>query len=476
METQDQRTLKVLSAAFTAWNNAGSLRAARTRNKNFTYGRQLDDIVTLPDGTRATEREAIIASGKEPLTNNLMRQLVKTVVGKFREINAERSKNAITGELGRFYSDCDLAEIDARAMEEFLLSGMCVQKVDMCQHLNNWELGVKNVSPQRFFINAIASPDGSDCEIVGELHDMSIPEMILRLASHDRNLAMRIRSIYNNSINKRTEETRTLLGFDNSEGADFWSTGTGKCRVIEVWTRETREVLQVHDYKTATLRTVPLSEASSVARLQQERKRTGDAPVEYMWEVQQYWHCRWISPMGDLIAEYDSPFAHREHPYAVKMYPLTDGEVHAFVEDIIDQQKYVNRLISLIDQVMSNSAKGVLLYPTEALPFGMSWDEIRSRWNSPSGVIPFDPTSGSEPKQVSSNCSNIGAYELLSLEMKLFDEISGVAGTMRGREVSSAMGAELYKQQRQNSTVVLLDIFDTFAHFQKIRDRLITEA
>ena len=476
METQNQRTIKVLAAAFNAWNNAAILRESRARNKNFTYGRQLDDLVALPNGSVVTEREAIIASGKEPLTNNLIRQLVKTVVGKFRELNAERSKGAISEKLQQFYSRHHLAEIDARAMEEFLLSGVCVQKVDVVRTLNSWELGVQNVSPHKLFINAITQPTVSDCEIVGELHDMSIPEIILKLASHDRALASRIRSIYNSNINSRTDATRSLLGLDNSNGAEFWAARNGKCRVFEVWTRETREVLQVHDYKDGTLRVVPLNEASSVARMQQERKRTGGAPVEYMWEVQQYWHCRWISPMGDLIAEYDSPFAHGMHPYAIKLYPLTDGEVHAFVEDIIDQQKYVNRLISLIDQVMSNSAKGVLLYPTDALPFGMSWDEIRNRWNSPSGIIPFDPTSGTTPKQISSNCSNIGAYELLSLEMKLFDEISGVAGTMRGREVSSSMGAELYKQQQQNSTVVLLDIFDTFAHFQQMRDSLIANA
>lgn len=478
MENTNQNDLLVLAAAHRAWADGSKLRQSRLRNKNFTYGRQLDDLVTLPDGTVATERDAILASGKEPLTNNLMRQLVKSVVGRFRQINTERiSKIAESNPaLFKFYQNNHLAEMDARSIEEFLISGVCIQKVDMIRKLNCWKLGVENVSPNRFFINAVTSPTLDDCEIVGQIYDMSVAEIILRLASGNRALATRIREIYSHNINARTSSIRRKLGFDDPAYSDFWTPVAGKCRVYEIWTRETREILRVHDYRDGTLRCVNTNEAAAIRAEQQRRHLAGESPIEFSWGVEQFWHCRWMSPAGVVLLQYDSPFAHRSHPFAIKLYPLTDGEVHAFMEDVIDQQKYINRLVSLIDHVMSSSAKGVLLYPTSAVPAGMSWENIRQRWSSPSGVIPFDSTSGDAPRQVISNSAGIGAYELLSLEMKLFDEISGVTGALRGRDSSTRTGAELYKEQTKNATVVLLDIFETFAHMQSQRDNLILSA
>ena len=64
------------------------------------------------------------------------------------------------------------------------------------------------------------------------------------------------------------------------------------------------------------------------------------------------WHCRFYAPGGELLDEYDSPYGHGMHPFMVKMYPLIDGEVHSFVEDVVDQQRYINRLITLMDHCL----------------------------------------------------------------------------------------------------------------------------
>ena len=80
--------------------------------------------------------------------------------------------------------------------------------------------------------------------------------------------------------------------------------------------------------------------------------------------------------------------AHRSHPFAVKFYPLTDGEIHSFVEDVIDQQKAINRLMVQIDHIMATSAKGVLLFPLDQKPADIDWRDISERWAQPDGVIP----------------------------------------------------------------------------------------
>ena len=81
-----------------------------------------------------------------------------------------------------------------------------------------------------------------------------------------------------------------------------------------------------------------------------------------------------LTPQGDVLRSGRSPYRHGSHPFVFKAYPFIDGEIHSFVSDIIDQQKYANRLISMYDWILRASAKGVLLFPEGALPEGSDRD------------------------------------------------------------------------------------------------------
>ena len=82
--SRDELNDAVLRAAHRAWAAGAALRAARTRNKRFTYGDQWGDVTIDANGKRVTEWERYSEGGDAPITNNLIRQLVKTVVGRFR--------------------------------------------------------------------------------------------------------------------------------------------------------------------------------------------------------------------------------------------------------------------------------------------------------------------------------------------------------------------------------------------------------
>ena len=177
--------------------------------------------------------------------------------------------------------------------------------------------------------------------------------------------------------------------------------------------------------------------------------------------------------MGDLLCEYDSPWPHGSHPFVIKLYPLTDGEVHAVVEDLIDTQKHVNRMIALLDQMMRSSAKGVLLFPETALPDGWTWEDARRCWSSANGLLPYNPRYGeAKPEQVSSNGTNIGAYQMIELQMKLFEEISGVSGALQGK-APTVNSANVYQMQSENANIALSDVYDTFEAFRRQRDHKI---
>ena len=148
-----------------------------------------------------------------------------------------------------------------------------------------------------------------------------------------------------------------------------------------------------------------------------------------------------------------------------------DGEIHSFVEDIIDQQRYINRLITLIDFIMGASAKGVLLFPEDQIPDGMSIEDVAEQWTRYNGIILFKPKPGGVlPQQISTNATNVGAYELLNLQLRLIEDISGIHGAMQGKVATTVTSGVLYAQQTQNSSLNLIDLFESFKSFREERD------
>lgn len=421
----------MLSKSYAAWVAGADFRARRARQKRFTYGDQWGDIV--PDGTgrMICEYDFTLEKGKRPLTNNLIRQLVKTIVGRYRTRAAEQ----------RLYDDDpssvdarnSLAELDARMMEEFVISGAAVQRVVAERRPGGDGVWVDNVDPRRFFVNNFRDPRGLDIDFIGMLHDLSWPQVINRFARGSRTRAAWLKSLFADpgSAPLAAEE---MLGAGSADAADFFRAPAGRFRVIETWALEGRP-----------------------------------STFHGRMRMDMVWHCRWLAPDGTILDEYNSPFPHRSHPFVVKLYPLTDGEIHSFVEDIIDQQRNINRLTTLIDSMMGATAKGVLLFPIDQLPRGVSLQEVADRWACTDAVIPITGRGNQMPVQIQA-IPNPGAYQQLEMQMNLLGRTSGISDALLGRDVSPSTGSALYKAQIENSTVALVDLLDTFASFTAARN------
>jgi len=443
--------------------SAAGLRQSRLRNKRFTYGDQWGDPVKDHQGHWMTEGEYLNSQGCQSITNNLIRQLVKTIVGRFRSQYIKGDDGMADKRLSQAVQDNELDELDSRALEEFLISGCCIQRVDTCHDPGgDQQTSVHNVNINQLFTGPIHDTRAWDCELIGQLHDLNIAQLLRRVAGGNQRRAAWVRRLYTDGAEERIADFTTRLGADSQLGTDFWHARDGKCRAIEVWTLESREVMVCHNRREGTLSVEP---AHTVGRLK------GHPDITMCWDIATVWHCRWFSPMGDLLCEYDSPWPHGSHPFVIKLYPLTDGEVHAVVEDIIDTQKHVNRLISLLDQVMRSCAKGVLLFPETALPDGWTWEDARRCWASAGGLLPYNPRySDAKPEQVHVNGTNIGAYQMIELQMRLFEEISGVSGALQGKE-PTVISANAYQLQSENANIALSDVYDTFQAFRRQRDR-----
>ena len=252
--------LRVLDAALKAWISWGEIRRRRRRNKDFTYGRQWGDLVKDDNGQWIAEGDLLARCGKEPLTNNMLRQLIKCVVGRFRKSVADEAK-AVERVLSRgkekkglrmFAAGCIVGindtperraaatykvncieELDARSLEEFLISGCCVQRIDDgddCSPAPGIP-AVEMLNVNRFFSNMMEDVRGTDCEIVGYLHDLHVSELIMRLAHGDVAESRRIRDVYSSL---QSIYTSAEIGSDAERCGSFWQAKGGKCRAIEV--------------------------------------------------------------------------------------------------------------------------------------------------------------------------------------------------------------------------------------------------
>lgn len=482
----------VLEEAHAAWDAIDAYRRQRVRNRNYTFGKQWGDTVLLPDGRTVTEEQYLREQGKVPLKNNMIRQLIKSVLGQFRSMQTEPvcvARDRREQELGELmsatmqyaYQHNRLYELDSRTLEEFLISGSCFHKIGYGYRRGKQDVWVDAIPPSRIFFNNMEDTRLWDCTLIGELHDMSLSDVIARFSAGDEAGAKRLAEIYGDVTEENLYHTYDTLTGERLDNLGFYMpVATDLCRVIEVWKLESRPRLRCHDILTGEYYKVDIDERSHIEQINRERKAAAaeqgveedNVPViETEWFVDHFWYYRFLSPLGDILDEGESPYWHGEHPYALRLYPLLDGEIHSFVEDVIDQQRYINRLITMIDFIMGSSAKGVLLFPEDQIPDGMTLDDIASEWSRYNGVIPFRPKPGDTmPQQISVNATNVGAYELLSLQMRLLEDISGVHSAMQGKTVPGGTASSLYAQQIQYSATNLLDIFESFKIFREERD------
>lgn len=431
--------LPLLEEVTRTWRRGEEIRARRRRLMQHTYGDQWSDWTFTAEGLPVTEYDKAVMSGMRPLTNNLLRALVKSVVGRFR-FNVSQAPQTADAALRDFHSANFISELDARALEEYLISGCAIQKI-VCEARPGCGMGVwtDNVSPGSFFCNQFHDPRGSDIRLLGMVHDMTIEEIKLRFGHRStRRCAALERACYESHSSRRTPlESLGASGSLASLLSPPEGDETGLFRVIEVWTFDI-------------------------------------SPSDP--HLDPHWHCRFLLPTGRVIDETRSLLPSGSHPFAVKFYPLTDGKIHPFIEDLVGQQKHINTLITTIDQILANSAKGVLLMPVDAIPAGFDLAKVADIWSRPGGVIPIRPGAKSKPEEITAAGRSEGAARLLEIEMQLFQQISGVTAALQGQVSGSNMSASLYESQVYNSAIALLDVYESFNSFRELRDRIALES
>ncbi|MDE6234363.1 MAG: hypothetical protein K2M56_01265 [Muribaculaceae bacterium] len=485
---------ELLEAASRHWLAMGQFRTDRERCKRYCYGRQWDDVIEV-DGERMKEEDYIRSQGNVPLKNNLIRRLVRSVLGVFRNqysypeaeklelLSSDPDQKLLYGRLLLNAERNRLEELHARTMEEFLISGLAVHRKSLAPPPEGAGgmpavLSLTSyVTPDSFFLDS-ATRDirGWDARVVGQIHDVDFPTLCASLARGPEDVVA-LRGIYGEATGQSGETGlfRSCYGMPSGGGAfggedisamrDFYRpSAPGLCRVIEIWTRESTERYRIHDRRSGELYKIESADYDQFRTLHEEEIAAGQITLQ--WIVDDVWRYHYLSPSGHVLAEGISPIPGGGQPYVWKAYPFIDGEIHSFVADVIDQQRHTNRLITLYDWVIRSSAKGVLLFPESALPDDVEIDDISDEWSRFNGVILFRPKAGMPlPQQVSGGASQAGITDLLNIQLKMLEDVSGVNGALEGKINSGSVSGTLYNQQTRQAMTALLDILESYNAF-----------
>jgi hypothetical protein len=483
------RNTELLNRCETEWENLRKFRERSERCKRYTYGDQWGDYVVTHSGRLMREREAMSRKGISPLTNNLIRRLVNTVVGTYtkaqtepictaRDRDEQKVSDMMTVTLQCNWNVNKMPVLLANQFEQFLISGAVFLKEKWKLENGKEDAYTEAVNPNNiFFTSEMKDPIHWDLSMIGELHDITFNELCAAFAKKAEDYD-RLKELYAPAFasNNRSSSYDKTADLHRSRNMSFLTPyDPSMCRVIEVWTQEIRQRYYCWDILRGETWKIEEKDKEQIDAINAERIRQGlsegmkeeDIPlIKCRFIMDKYWWYQFLTPTGVILEEGETPFDNETHPYTIKMYPFVNGEVHSFVADVIDQQRYFNRMITLNDSVIRSSSKGVLLVNQESIPDGMTNEEFAEQWTSVDGIVIYTAKPGVEiPQQIAQNSVNIGITEMMQLQMTLMNDISGVSGALQGKQPYSGTSAALYAQQTANNTASLSNLFQAYSSF-----------
>lgn len=494
----DGTAIDFLSECAACWNALEEARRKLRRSLMYSYGDQWGDYVCDPDtGSHITEGDLIKKNGKVPLKNNMIAPILNNIDGQMRQnllrpvCVARDQKESRVGEMMsiaiEYVHDInEMEEIDSDSMRLLLNGGMMAQRVEygINPAKGQKDVWVYSVNPSRLFFNTnLEDVRMWDLNCVGELFDIPLSQL-LSLFGRTPEEKERIKNLYASVSPGSLAVNRAMQGDEVSSLSFYMASRADLCRVILGWKLESRDTYCWNDTAKGSWGYLPYNPRSKEILDNENRRRKSEGAangiaeedillIEYSYATERYWYYRYMTPNGDILQEGRSPYWHGEHNYILHLYPLVQGKLGNFVEQFIDQQRAINRTATLIDFIRGTSSKGVLVVDDDAFE-SMSREEVIDEYVRYNGVLFVKLKPGQSidgvVRQYNSGAAVAGDFELLNLQLRLINEISGVNSAMQGQSPKAGTPASLYAQQIQNSSLNLKGLFDSFRTFRRRRD------
>lgn len=476
-----------------AWENLSRFREDRDRSLRYVYGDQWSDTITYK-GRIITEKNYIQSNGNIPLVNNVMRGLVNSVTGIYAKQDTEpvcfarNREDQTVGNMMTTALQCNwqinkMPILLLNIFEEFLISGAAIARETYEFRDDILDEFTDSVNPYYMAWEGGSDPRHTDVRMIGQMHDLDFNDMVATFVNEKTGISMQqLREMYFGVDGRRISDfnepsLHQLNEKNNISNVSFYQPSDPyEYRVFEIWTKEVKPRIRCWDTNKGEYYKIELSQKKEIEAENKRRLEKGarfgmsveDIPLIEMTDfVDVYWYFSFLTASGHILFEGETPYEHKSHPYSIKLYPFVNGEVHSFSSTFIDQQRYINRLITLNDFILRTSAKGVTLVPEDCIPDEMSPEEFAEKWTSVDGLIIYKPKTGSnlKPEIFHNNSTNIGINEMLQLQLGLIDRISNVTGALQGKQPASGTSAARYGMEAQNATTSLAAILKMFASF-----------
>lgn len=489
----DKTNLQLLTRAENAWQALYDLRKRRERNINYCFIDQWSDWVYDEKGKLVRESSRIAKrTGGVALQNNHLIKIVHSLSGLYskqstepvcfaRSPNCDEKADVMTNALQANWQNNMMPDILVSEMEEMLYGGMSVV-------MEEWTTinGVEDaytfvIEPSHFYFESAGiDPLHRDVELIGHFEDYSLGALAARFArsKYDYKQLEYIYAPYiarQQSILPNGQQTDKLKD-------PYWDVSDrDMCRVYHVWTKEHKlryRCKDIMDFDQPLYRIepeqLPLVTAENEARLAQAEDAgmaREDVPlIEYTPVFDTYWHYQALAPGGLILEEYDSPYEHGSHPYTFKIYEYINGDVIPYMSPVIDQQRYINRLVTLFDIVIQASAKGITMIPKSCVPNNMSEAEFARSIRETGNFIFYDDKDGrsmNKPEVVVSNTNMTGITDMLQLQLGFIPDITSVSEALQGKTAKSGTSASRYALESQNSTTSVSALLLKFGSFEQ---------
>ena len=492
---------ELLQRCWQAWNNLEAVRMVRDRAKRYCYGDQWGDTVRVYKNGYyydMTEREYLKRKGSVPLSNNVMVSILNTLVGMYAKQGTEpvcfartRSSQSLSDMMSATmqcnWQNTQMEILLKHALEDYLVGGVMVCREtyeDRTQEIeDSW---TDYIEPNYVFWEGGSDPRHLDLSLIGVQHDESINDLYKKFAKDEYGLSIDdLNRIFD--IDPDDSQTEGTMHNDTNDlsniSFDIPSKRGRYVRVIEAWTTETKYRYQCYDpiakNESDAYFRIECDDKVLIAELNAknvERKKQYDlmgvppedrAYITAKKVADKYWYYTFMAPDGTVLCSGETPYDFKSHPFTIKLYPYINGEIHPFMANVIDQQRYINRLIIMNDMAIRSSAKGVWLIPTQVLD-GMTPDEFAEQATEYDGMIFYTPKAtlpNSRPDIITSNAVNLGTNELLQMELNLMREVSNVSGALQGKTPTAGTSATRYAQESQNASTSLYSILKDMESF-----------
>jgi hypothetical protein len=474
------------------WDSLEEFRERYRRVCKFHRGDQWSDKTVNDEGQTVTEETYIQEQGKLPLKQNIIRPLAKSLEGLFR---SERGKSIVisrkpdSAKIEKMLSNAiqyvlqinEAKEIDPRTFDIFILSGLPIQKAgyDFIDKYGRYDVVIDYIDGQYMFFNTdIKDVRLNDLRRIGQLHDITLDELYVHFAKTNEDKEI-LRDLYRH-ITKDELITEYGLSADRAENLDFYIPNEPHiCRVIEVWEKKAVDVIEYWDQADGSegIWDGTLNEIIEINQLREVEYEANEVPEDkrlyiiYDTSVAFKWFYKYLTPYGHVLREGETPYDHGMHPYIMYPYPLINGEVWGPIEDVIDQQKYINRLITLWDFIMGTSAKNTAIFDKNSAK-DYTPEELATKYREVGGVILLDLKPGvtSPPFELGGRLPQLGITELIGMQLKWMQDISGVQPASQGQPGGSGTPATRYAMEIQQTNLNSRDLMESFASFRKWRD------